>query len=181
MGCVIWYIGTGGARFQPYGLAVVCAVTWPFIFLYRVAAPPTVMVAIIILTVSIGLVVGYSIIDTFGGFTLANPGTGWEITWRRFLLVMIGLTASYLASFLPRPESARTKVRLTLAQCLDSLGDVYTEASLSFSSGIYLMSDVLLACQFCCPETTFQARHAYRTEFDHNKQQASCLCWSKNG
>lgn len=129
IGCALWYIGSGGSQGNAFGLATICGVTWPFIFLYRTSAPPSVLVVVIIMTITLGLVVGYSITDWYGGFVQTNSGAGWSVTWRRFLLVIIGLTASFLASYVPQPESARQKVRITLAQSLDSLAEVYTEVS----------------------------------------------------
>ena len=56
---MIWYISTGSGRGNAYGLAAVCAVAFPLIFMARLyyPAPP---ITSIITTVTVALVVGYS-------------------------------------------------------------------------------------------------------------------------
>ena len=43
-GTVMWYISTGNGRGNSYGLAVVCAVTFPFFFYARLYWPGPIMI-----------------------------------------------------------------------------------------------------------------------------------------
>ncbi len=80
---VLWYIGSGSGKGNPYGLAAVSAVGFPIVFgirLYYPASPLTV----IIFAVSVGLVIGYSWVNgSIGPFT--NATWGFDVAWRRFV------------------------------------------------------------------------------------------------
>ena len=96
------------------------------------------------------LIVGYSWLDTHIT-VLGNPGKGWDIAWRRWVLVSIGASAANITHpgtwYLPRPiylisnlgsaasfilmmfppKSGRKAVRLRNASILQSLASLYSD------------------------------------------------------
>ena len=122
-------------------MAAVCAVVFPFLLFFRVNAPLPYLVPSILVPVTVALIVGYSWQDGLH-LSASNSGQGWEVGWKRFLTVVIGCTAAFIASFLP-PESARKQTRLTLAKTLDSLADVFLEL-LSYSTVTHTKADMLV-------------------------------------
>ncbi len=79
----MWYVGSGSGRGNVYGLAAVCAVGFPMLFMIRIhyPAPP---LLVIIFTVSAGLVVGYSWLNA-SLIQATNATWGWDVAWRRFV------------------------------------------------------------------------------------------------
>ncbi|KAJ7612695.1 hypothetical protein FB45DRAFT_939576 [Roridomyces roridus] len=148
-GMVAWYIAAPGKHNgNPYALVVVATVfTAPFMF-GRIASPPVYVMFWTMVAVTTVFVVGYSWLDTH--FTLAvNSGVGIEIGWKRALLVIIGFVAGAIVMMFPRPTSARTLVRRTLAATLLELGNTFgTEVELFLAeearsrSGHYEKEDV---------------------------------------
>lgn len=57
------------------------------------------MIAIMV-TVTTVLVVGYSIIDTRLA-RMGNPGVGYNVAWRRGLLVIIGAVSAFFRPYSP--------------------------------------------------------------------------------
>ncbi|KAF8901456.1 hypothetical protein CPB84DRAFT_1815176 [Gymnopilus junonius] len=109
VGTVIWYIACGSGSGNPFGLAAVAAVCFPFFFYGRLywPIPP--------------LRVGYSYQDTHLG-SPGNPGHGWSIAWKRFVLVTSGVSASFFASFLPPATTIRRYHRSLLATTSSEIG-----------------------------------------------------------
>ncbi|KAJ7083884.1 hypothetical protein C8R44DRAFT_862351 [Mycena epipterygia] len=124
-GMVVWYIAAPGKRDgNPYAVVVVTAVfTAPFL-LARLAAPPAQMMVWTMVGVTTVFVVGYSWLDTHFA-VLSNPGVGISVGWKRALLVIIGFTAGAIVMMFPRPTSARTLVRRTLAATMRELGAIF--------------------------------------------------------
>lgn len=89
VGLVMWYISTGDGRGNPYGLAAVFAVCFPFFFFARLYWPGPPMTNVIFF-VTAALVVGYSYQDTHL-LIPSSPGWGFSVFWRRFVLVTIGV------------------------------------------------------------------------------------------
>ncbi|KAL0959307.1 hypothetical protein HGRIS_014571 [Hohenbuehelia grisea] len=123
VGLVMWYISTGSGHGNPYGFAAVCAVCFPFFFYARLYWPGPPMTNIIFFVTAI-LVLGYSYQDNY--IVLAsNPGTGWSVFWRRFLLVTVGVAAAFIFSFFPPSTTIRRYQRTTLATTVSELGAIY--------------------------------------------------------
>jgi hypothetical protein len=72
-------------------------------------------------TTTAGLVVGYSWIDGQLQAPL-NPGLGWQIWWKRTLITLIGLVASFIVCVLPKPSSVRAQLRRTFASTTYTFG-----------------------------------------------------------
>ncbi|KAJ7745343.1 hypothetical protein B0H16DRAFT_977704 [Mycena metata] len=123
---VVWYIaapGKGG-KGNPYAITVVTTVFVAPWMLGRLAAPPAMMMFWTMVGVSTMLVVGYSDLDTHLQ-VVSNTGVGVAVGWKRALLVIIGFTAGAIVMMFPRPTSARTLVRRTLAATLKELGSIF--------------------------------------------------------
>ncbi|KIM37523.1 hypothetical protein M413DRAFT_76838 [Hebeloma cylindrosporum] len=123
LGMVIWYISAGSTTGNPYGLCTICAVAFPFFFFARLYCPVSPMVTIV-LGVTACLVVGYSFQDHYIP-TPASPGQGWNVFWRRFLLVTCRVVAAFIASLLPPSSTIRHYQRRLLATAASELGNVY--------------------------------------------------------
>ncbi|KAL4731588.1 hypothetical protein ACLX1H_000562 [Fusarium chlamydosporum] len=81
-------------------------------------------VAGIMLTSTMYMVVSYSWVDTHIP-SYGNPGVGYEVFWRRILLVLIGFGAAVLVAFLPRPLSGNRHYRQIMSSQLSSIRDRY--------------------------------------------------------
>ncbi|OCH87285.1 hypothetical protein OBBRIDRAFT_814199 [Obba rivulosa] len=122
VGMVMWYISAGSGLGSPYGLAAVCAVCFPVFFYGRLYWPgPPMTNAIFFVTTA--LVVGYSWQDTHFPFTFHY--WGFDLAWRRFVLVTAGVTAAFIFSFLPPSTTLRQYQRKTLATTAAELGTLY--------------------------------------------------------
>ncbi|CDU22185.1 uncharacterized protein SPSC_00815 [Sporisorium scitamineum] len=120
---VIWYISTGDGRGNAYGLGATTAVAFPMLMLFRIyfPGPP---ITPIITTVTTALVVGYSWKDVTNP-TPGAPGYGWTTAWRRFVTVVIGVSAAYIFSYLPPTSTLRQYQRLSHAATIAELGKIY--------------------------------------------------------
>ncbi|KAK8861286.1 hypothetical protein IAR55_002105 [Kwoniella newhampshirensis] len=116
LGMVAWYIGCGSGQGNPYGLAAVCAVTFPMAIFFRVHFPGPVLTAVMT-PVTFGL--SY-FNGSIGPLTYAQ--WGWDVAWRRFVCVMIGITAAWLFSYIPPVYSAKRAIRYSYAQTINSAG-----------------------------------------------------------
>ncbi|KAF2997210.1 hypothetical protein E8E14_001560 [Neopestalotiopsis sp. 37M] len=124
IGLVCWYIGAGSGPGNPYGMAAVMAVIIVAIMWYRLFAPPEMLQAGIMMTTTIYLVVAYSWSDTHNP-VYGNPGVGYNVFWRRLLLVLVGFAASLLVMFFPRPPSGSEHYREFLSGQLCSIKERY--------------------------------------------------------
>ncbi|RPD56328.1 hypothetical protein L226DRAFT_538461 [Lentinus tigrinus ALCF2SS1-7] len=122
LGTALWYISTGNGAGNPYGLAAVIAVSAPFLFYGRLYWPVPPMTNIIFF-VTVALVIGFSWQDTHT--TLPFKYKGWELAWRRFVLVTSGVTAAFLFSFLPPSTTLRKYQRTMMSTTVAELGAVY--------------------------------------------------------
>ncbi|KAL1937670.1 hypothetical protein VTO73DRAFT_12945 [Trametes versicolor] len=122
IGTTMWYISTGSGNGNPYGLAAVIGVCAPFFFFWRLYWPVPPMTNII-LFVTTGLVLGFSWQNTHT--TLPFRFMGWQLAWRRFVLVVCGVTAAFLFSFLPPSTTLRKYQRLSMSTTVSELGAVY--------------------------------------------------------
>ncbi|KAF9499221.1 hypothetical protein BDN71DRAFT_1384411 [Pleurotus eryngii] len=126
-GLVMWYVNSGTGHANAYGLGAVCAVCFPFFFYARLYWPGPPMTNIIFFVTTV-LVVGYSYQDNYI-VVAASPGSGWDVAWRRFLLVTVGV----LFSFFPPSTTIRSYQRTTLATTAAELGAIYC-AIISFAN-----------------------------------------------
>ncbi|ETS81358.1 hypothetical protein PFICI_06360 [Pestalotiopsis fici W106-1] len=124
IGLVCWYIGAGSGSGNPYGMAAVMAVAIVVLMYWRLFAPQEQLQAGIMLTSTLYLVVAYSWNDTHNP-TYGNPGVGYNVFWRRLLLVLIGFAASAIVMFLPRPPSGHRHYRDLLSSQLSSFKERY--------------------------------------------------------
>ncbi|KAI0635211.1 hypothetical protein C8Q77DRAFT_1106698 [Trametes polyzona] len=125
LGMVCWYIGAGHGTGNPYGLAAIVSVfLFPHVFM-RIFAPPQYLVGVLMSGATFVLVVGYSWIDGNLRGIFQNVGIGWDVAWRRWVLVMIGCAASFILMMLP-PKSGRKAVRLRNASVLSGLSYLYS-------------------------------------------------------
>ncbi|TFK48067.1 hypothetical protein OE88DRAFT_1635639 [Heliocybe sulcata] len=123
VGVVMWYISTGAGHGNYYGFAAVCGVCFPFFFFARLYWPGPPMTNIIFF-VTIVLVLGYSWQDTHFPQP-SSPGEGFGVAWRRFVLVVCGVTAAFIFSFLPPSTTLRGYMRRILATTASETGALY--------------------------------------------------------
>ncbi|CAK5277324.1 unnamed protein product [Mycena citricolor] len=125
LGMVMWYISAGAGSGSAYGLGAVCAVCFPFFFYGRVYWPGPPMRVIIFFVTSV-LVIGYSYQDHIIALP-GSPGFGWDVAWRRFLLVTAGVLAAGIFSLLPPSMTIRQYERKTMATVVSELGTLYCD------------------------------------------------------
>ncbi|EGN94526.1 hypothetical protein SERLA73DRAFT_188476 [Serpula lacrymans var. lacrymans S7.3] len=123
LGLVTWYIGSGRGIGNPYGVAASSAVFLIPVVWLRLFAPAKYLPGVLIGGATFALVVGYSWIDGHLQ-TVGNPGIGWSIAWRRWVLVVIGSAASFIMMMLP-PTSGRKAVRLRNAAVISKISNMY--------------------------------------------------------
>ncbi|KAF5319812.1 hypothetical protein D9611_012858 [Ephemerocybe angulata] len=131
IGMVMWYISAGSGTASPYAFAAVCGVSFPFFYMVWLYAPIPPMPRLIIFVTAM-LVLGYSYQDTHMVIAGA-PGHGWEVAWKRFVLVTIGVVAAFIASLLPPTMTLRRYQRSTLSTTCSELGTIYC-ATVSFAT-----------------------------------------------
>ncbi|KZO95427.1 hypothetical protein CALVIDRAFT_599211 [Calocera viscosa TUFC12733] len=140
IGTTLWYISSGSSQGNAFGLAAVGAVVLPFIFFLRLNSPYIVMY--VLFCVTIFLVLGYSRQDGVGGFSTVNSGWGWDVGWRRFVLVVIGITVAAIFALIP-PETSRHSVRRTVSKSIEGLGSVHAEL-LSYAGRTHSGADTII-------------------------------------
>ncbi|EPX74882.1 uncharacterized protein SOCG_02363 [Schizosaccharomyces octosporus yFS286] len=128
VGMVIWYTGNGHGYGNAYGLAVVLAVALPFVLFVRVHLVILTPMPSVIFSVTVALVVSYSW-KAHHVPGIVTFGVGWDVAYRRFLVVMAGITAAFIFSFLPRPFTARYAVRKSIGNSLIELGALHCDIS----------------------------------------------------
>ncbi|KAH8105047.1 hypothetical protein DFH11DRAFT_1864282 [Phellopilus nigrolimitatus] len=125
VGMIMWYISTGTGRGNAFGLAAVAACCFPFFFFVRVHYPgPPINVAFFFLTSQ--LVIGYSWQDTHNP-SISVAGWGYEVAYKRFILVTMGTTAAFITSFLPPSTTLRSYLRTAYATTAGQLGQLYCD------------------------------------------------------
>ncbi|KGO45690.1 Brefeldin A sensitivity protein-related, domain of unknown function DUF2421 [Penicillium expansum] len=124
LGLVAWYIGSGHGAGNPYGLAAITAVVLTILMWGRIFAPPAMLQAVIMAGATCILVIGYSFEDTHIP-TYGNPGWGYNVFWRRLVLVLIGSAAALIVQIFPRPPSASRHACKSLSNVIRLLSDHY--------------------------------------------------------
>ncbi|KAK7688323.1 hypothetical protein QCA50_008695 [Cerrena zonata] len=130
VGLAMWYISAGSSESNPYGLAAVCAVCFPFFYYIRLYWPGPPMTNIIFF-VTVALVIGYSWQNTH--FPVGFHYFGWGLAWRRFIIVVAGVTSAFIFSFLPPTHTLRDYHRRMMARTVEETGTVYC-AIVSFAN-----------------------------------------------
>ncbi|PPQ64930.1 hypothetical protein CVT26_015650 [Gymnopilus dilepis] len=134
VGLVMWYMSCGTGAGNPYGLAAICAICFPFFFYGRLYWPIPILRNFVFF-VTISMVIGYSYQDARLN-PPHNPGYGWSIAWRRFVAVTCGVSAAFIASFFPPSTTIRRYQRHLLSTTSAELGTVYCSI-LSFANTKY--------------------------------------------
>ncbi|KDR73069.1 hypothetical protein GALMADRAFT_270443 [Galerina marginata CBS 339.88] len=130
-GMVMWYMSCGSGQGNAYGLAAVCAGFFPFFFYGRLYWPVPLLCNFVFF-VTASLVIGYSYQDYLLKLP-GNPGAGFSVAWRRFVLVTCGVVAAGIASFFPPSTTIRRYQRRLLSTTSAELGTLYCEI-LSFAN-----------------------------------------------
>ncbi|KAL4758221.1 uncharacterized protein BDW70DRAFT_170496 [Aspergillus foveolatus] len=124
LGLLAWYIGSGHGPGNPYGVSAALAVLLAIFLWVRLYLPPAFLQGGIMSAATFLLVVAYSYVDTHNP-AYGNPGVGYQVFWRRLLLVLIGVAAAMIVQILPRPPSAARHVCSSLSRSLRTLSDHY--------------------------------------------------------
>ncbi|GAA5938678.1 hypothetical protein JCM1841_000639 [Sporobolomyces salmonicolor] len=124
-GMLIWYVGAANGPGSRPGLGAALFVFFIPAMAIRLYGPPASMQMSMMGAVTTVLVVGYSYQDTHLP-SVGNPGVGYEVAWRRALLVVCGTAAATIMMMLPPVSSSRQLVRLTHSTCISELGRIYT-------------------------------------------------------
>ncbi|KEI37617.1 uncharacterized protein L969DRAFT_89573 [Mixia osmundae IAM 14324] len=125
VGLVIWYIAAGNGDGNAYALGVVWAIVVLPIMAIRLYYPA--VINSIIAGITAILVVGYSWQDTHYPSVGQETGHGWEAAWKRCVLVIVGVTAAFLAAFLPPHTSNKKTLRIVHARSLQSTGVLFCQ------------------------------------------------------
>ncbi|OOQ91162.1 hypothetical protein PEBR_01212 [Penicillium brasilianum] len=123
-GLVAWYIGSGHGSGNPYGLAAIMAAVLLLLMWGRLFAPPALLQATMMGGATCILVIGYSYDDTHIP-SYGNPGWGYNVFWRRLVLVLIGGAAALIVQIFPRPPSAARHICKSMSNSIRALSDHY--------------------------------------------------------
>ncbi|KDN53019.1 hypothetical protein K437DRAFT_219732 [Tilletiaria anomala UBC 951] len=125
-GVLIWYIGDGHGKGNPYALCAVSAVGFILIFSFRLyyPAPP---ITLIITGVTAALVIGYSWQGAHDP-TYGNIGYGIAVMWRRLVGVIIGVTIAAIVSLLPPTSTLRQHQRMSHARTIAEIANLHCQA-----------------------------------------------------
>lgn len=128
VGLLIWYIASGSGQGNPYGMSATVAVAVVFLQYVRLRWIFKTPQPAIIFVLTAALVVGYSWQNSHLPSSV-NLGWGWPVAWRRFIVVLIGISAAFIWSFLPKPITGRQVLRQRLARGCHGIGDILTQVS----------------------------------------------------
>ncbi|KAJ0416722.1 hypothetical protein BJY00DRAFT_325978 [Aspergillus carlsbadensis] len=123
-GLLAWYIGSGGGPGNPYGLSAITGAMIVIFLWIRLYLPPNLLQGGILAAATFLLVVAYSYVDTHNP-TYGDPGVGYNVFWRRLLLVLIGIGAATVVQIVPRPPSAARHICKSLSRSFRTLSDHY--------------------------------------------------------
>lgn len=124
IGLAAWYIGNGNGPGNAYGFAAVMVPIIVVLMWLRLFASPALLQGLILTTATTYLVVAYSWVDTHIP-SYGNPGVGYQIFWRRMLLVVVGFGAAAIVTLFPRPPSMNRHYRRVLSNALQTSKDQY--------------------------------------------------------
>lgn len=125
---VAWYISTGQGDGNRAGFMVVCCILYFGLSYYREFAQHTTPMPTIVLVVTTVIILGLSWTD---GMKITTPsvGIGYEVAWKRFVTVVMGLTFGFVCSLVPRPVTGKRVIRKTLASIIKDTGTLYCHIS----------------------------------------------------
>ncbi|KAJ3016932.1 hypothetical protein HKX48_003802, partial [Thoreauomyces humboldtii] len=121
IGLLLWSIAAQTGPGNPYAVGVVAAFFLPFLMFYRVHFQP--IPAAILPPVTAMLVVGYSWQDAHNPAG-SSVGSGFEVAWRRFVCVVMGVALAYLCAFIPPCVTQKQAIRETYANVIGQSGSV---------------------------------------------------------
>lgn len=124
----MWYMGNGSGQGQPYGLAAVMVPGFILLLYIRLRWVYITAQPAIILCLTNALIIGYSWQDSHLP-SAVNLGIGWDIAWRRFVVVCVGISAAFIWSFFPRPVTGRQVIRRKLAVGAFNIGNIFVAVS----------------------------------------------------
>ncbi|OKL58568.1 hypothetical protein UA08_06208 [Talaromyces atroroseus] len=124
LGLVAWYIGSGSGEGNSYGLAAIVGVLLIPLLCARLFLPRAFLLPSMMCAATFLLVVGYGF-DYGHVASYGLPGYGYQIFWRRLLLVLIGIAASIIVQIVPRPVSATRHLCRALSKGIRTLCDHY--------------------------------------------------------
>ncbi|GAA6063210.1 hypothetical protein JCM10212_006843 [Sporobolomyces blumeae] len=119
-----WYIGAANGPGSRIGLGAAFYVLTLPLLAVRIFGPPASVQMVIMAAATTVLIVGYSFIDNHLAM-YGQPGVGYQVAWRRAVLVLIGIAAATIVMLFPA-QSSRVYVRKTHATTIQALGRVYT-------------------------------------------------------
>lgn len=127
-GTTMWYMGNGNGHGQPYGLAAVMAPAFVILLYIRLRWVYINPQPAIILVLTNALIIGYSWQDSHLP-SAVNFGVGWNVAWRRFVVVCIGISIAFIWTFVPRPVTGRQVIRRKLAAGAFDIGNIFVAVS----------------------------------------------------
>ncbi|KAF9035517.1 hypothetical protein BJ165DRAFT_1533514 [Panaeolus papilionaceus] len=122
-GMVLWYISAGSGHSNPYALAATFLVCAPFFYFARLYWPIPQMTNIVFFVTAV-LVIGYSYQDSILRAP-GSPGSGWNVAWRRFVFVSLGVFAAFIFSYFPPATTIRRYQRQLLSTTTSEIGSIY--------------------------------------------------------
>lgn len=123
-GMVVWYTGSGHGKGNPYGIVASISGYMLILIFYRHYHNVAVPMGAIVFCVTTILVMGTGWTTTHGFSLDSEVGYGWSVAWRRFVLVVCGLTCGFIGSVLPHSTTAKKRLRVILGKCFEELGDI---------------------------------------------------------
>ncbi|OJJ41506.1 hypothetical protein ASPWEDRAFT_167521 [Aspergillus wentii DTO 134E9] len=124
LGLIGWYIASGKEDGDPVPLAIVSGAGMMFHMSLRLWGSPAILQGTLMSAATALLVIGYSY-DDVNIPAYGNPGVGYNVFWRRLVLVFVGLAASTIVQIFPRPPSAARHICKSLSNAMRSLTDHY--------------------------------------------------------
>ncbi|KAF7156079.1 hypothetical protein CNMCM5623_009221 [Aspergillus felis] len=124
VGLAAWYIGSGNGPGNPYGLAAISAPVIVIFMWGRLFLSPAMLQATVMSAATFFLVIGYSFADSLIP-QYGNPGIGYNVFWRRLVLVFVGFAAALVVQIFPSPPSAARHICISLSNTLRRLTDHY--------------------------------------------------------
>ncbi|KAF2098023.1 hypothetical protein NA57DRAFT_76820 [Rhizodiscina lignyota] len=124
IGMACWYIGAGNGPGNPYGMAAIMGVVTILLMWGRLFTGFQFMQFWMLMAATVYLTMAYSWVDTHIP-SYGNPGVGYNVFWRRMLLVIVGFGASAIVMFFPRPPSASRHFRQVMSGTIRNIKDLY--------------------------------------------------------
>lgn len=125
---VAWYISTGNGDGNRAGFMVVVCILYFILMFYREFAVHTTPMPTIVMVVTTVIILGLSWTDGMK-ITLPTIGVGYEVAWKRFVTVVIGLSFGFICALVPRPVTGKRIIRTTLASIIKDTGSLYCRVS----------------------------------------------------